>query len=57
MQSMQWFDIAWRLLLSGFFALVPGTVFWLAVIGAVMLIRRLGRSRPFQMVRVRLRSI
>ncbi|MGD8626253.1 MAG: hypothetical protein PVF47_00690 [Anaerolineae bacterium] len=53
MELLQGLDIIWRLILAMLFVMLPGTVFWLAVLGLWALIRRLVHSRPIQNLRDR----
>ncbi len=42
MESLGFLDTAWRVVLAGVFALTPGMVFWMLVLGLLALVRRLG---------------
>jgi hypothetical protein len=57
MEPLHVLDIAWRLILAVVFVMLPGTVFWLAVLGLWATIRRLGHSRPIQELRDRTRLL
>ena len=43
-QVLQVLDTAWRVLLAGVFAMTPGALVWLVVLGTFFLIRQLKRS-------------
>jgi hypothetical protein len=43
-QVIQVLDTAWHVLLAGVFALTPGAMVWLVVLGVLLLIRQLMRS-------------
>ncbi len=43
-ELMHWVGMAWRLLLAGFVALLPGMTVWFLVVGMAATVRRLGRS-------------
>ncbi len=45
MESLSFFDQVWRVVLAGAFALTPGILFWMLVLGLLSTVRRLGRSR------------
>jgi hypothetical protein len=55
MEFLQWLDSAWRIVFAGLFALLPGTVFWLAVLGMMALARKLGRSPFYRVFRGKMR--
>jgi hypothetical protein len=44
MDIMHWLNTAFLVLAAGFFALLPGLIFWLAVLGFYALIRRISRG-------------
>ena len=48
MMVLQWLDTAWRVVLGGFFALLPGLIFWLVVLVLFLLVRWLafGHASP-----------
>jgi hypothetical protein len=50
MELLQWLDSAWRIVLAGFFALLPGSLVWLAVLMTANFVRRLGRRQPNQVL-------
>ena len=52
-QVLQWLETIFHVVLAGFFALTPGTLFWLGVLGIVLLARNLGRSGIFRRLRTR----
>jgi hypothetical protein len=43
-QVMQVLDTAWHVMLAGVFALTPGALVWLVVLGAFVLVRQTIRS-------------
>jgi hypothetical protein len=50
MELLQWLDSTWRIVLAGFFALLPGTLVWLAVLGTMNVFRKLGRGQRDQIL-------
>lgn len=55
MMVLQWLDTAWRVIVGGFFALLPGLAFWLVVLMLFLLVRWLAWGKPFQTLRNRIR--
>lgn len=45
MESLSFFDQAWRVVLAGAFALTPGILFWTLVLGLLSAVRRFGHGR------------
>jgi hypothetical protein len=45
MEILQWLSTALRAVTAGLFALLPGMVFWLTVLGFYMLIQWVGQSQ------------
>jgi hypothetical protein len=45
MDALQWMDTAFRALLAGFFALMPGMTVWTVMLALFLLIRRIGFER------------
>jgi zinc transporter ZupT len=45
MESLSFFDLVWRVVLASAFALTPGILFWMLVLGLLTAARRLGRGR------------
>lgn len=45
-QVLQWFNMGLHVVLAGFFALLPGILFWLGAIGVSLLVQRLRRHSP-----------
>jgi hypothetical protein len=43
MDIAQWFLTAFRVMVAGLFALLPGLIFWLTVLGFYSLIRWIGQ--------------
>ncbi len=47
-QVLEWLGTVLRLMLAGIFALTPGTLVWLAVLGVFLAFRLVGRSNLYQ---------
>jgi hypothetical protein len=45
MESLSFFDLTWRVVLACAFALTPGVLFWMLVLGLLGIVRRLGHGR------------
>jgi hypothetical protein len=45
MESLSLFDLVWRVILAGFFALTPGMAFWMLVLGLIGIGRYLCHGR------------
>lgn len=43
-QVLQWLNMGLHVMLAGFFALLPGILFWLGAIGVGLLVQRLRRN-------------
>jgi hypothetical protein len=53
MDVLQWMSTSFKVVTAGFFALLPGTVFWLTVLGFYMLIQWIGKSHAARTLRGR----
>jgi hypothetical protein len=56
MMVMEWLDTAWRVVLGGFLALLPGLIFWLVVLVLFLLVRWLALRVPDHGLRGRIDS-
>lgn len=45
MESLSFFDLVWRVVLTSAFAITPGILFWMLVLGLISTVRRLGWGR------------
>jgi hypothetical protein len=50
-QVFEWLGIVLRVVAASMFALTPGMLVWLAVLGVFLAIRRVGHSGPYQRLR------
>ena len=48
MDVLQLLNGIWHVVLAGFFALLPGAIFWLTVLGLYLAIRWIGRRTLFR---------
>jgi UPF0716 family protein affecting phage T7 exclusion len=53
MEILQWLSALLQVVAAGFFALLPGMVFWLTVLGFYLLIQWIGSSHTIGMLRDR----